>query len=779
MNANPDQTEVLPTTEEVTVPDREQQCARPGEAPDGPPDRFLFATSEQLGEAALNLGTREDPSWRRSRRAATVGLARWLEQFPGQSWQERWAASGIEELGLKWWTLTGLGVRRSCRGAVTLMALRAIRPSYGWMVASELKTGTRRFQEVNDVDAFARIHAAADEQGIRPDARSAAVLTLVRIMMGTGKAMAEVDKDDFAVFIAAMQEVHRPASAHVTWQLMRHAGFLSGEAPSLRAAMAVGPTGIAEIVDRHNLDCQPVRDVFVDYLKHRAPALDYVSLRGICHHLVTLFWADLEAHNPGICSLQLSPEASAGWKRRIQARMSPSVYLAHLVTVRAFYLDLAEWALDEPERWGRWAAPSPVRSHELKGHRRVALHVTARMHARTRSLAPLLPVLTRSAQQWMKGTGALLAAAGAAGAGEEFVVNDRRYRRLGTKGQGIRTLATRPRIRVEERFGEGVQIDVSWLEDDCFWSWAVIEVLRLTGLRLEELLELTHLGLRQYIRRGGEVTPLLQVSPSKIDRERVIPMSPELVHALASILRRIRGPNGTVPLVERYDKHERTFSEPLPYLFQRALGSRRIVQGAHTVLRLLRRGAERAAITEVDGQQVVFTAHDFRRIFATEIVNGGLPIHIGAKLLGHLDLKTTQRYLAIYPEEVIRHFETYLARRRAERPGDEYREPTAAEWVEFEEHFALRKVALGDCGRPYGTPCIHEHACVRCPFLRVDPAQLHRLVELEENTAERIREAHDRGWAGEVTGLNESLIHITRKKEQAVHLGANEQLSLA
>ena len=476
---------MLPTTDEITVPDREQQCARPGAAPVGPPHRFLFATSEQLGEAALNLGTREDPSWRRSRRAATVGLARWLEQFPGQSWQERWAASGIEELGLKWWTLTGLGVRRSCRGAVTLMALRAIRPSYGWMVASELKTGTRRFQEVNDVDAFARIHAAADEQGIRPDARSAAVLTLVRIMMGTGKAMAEVDKEDFAVFIAAMQEVHRPASAHVTWQLMRHAGFLSGEAPSLRAAMAVGPTGIEEIVDRQNLDCRPVRDVFVDYLKHRAPALDYVSLRGICYHLVTLFWADLEAHNPGINSLQLSPEASAGWKRRIQARMSPTVYLAHLVTVRAFYLDLAEWALDEPERWGRWAAPSPVRSHELKGHRRVALHVTARMHARTRSLAPLLPVLTRSAQQWMKETGALLAAAGAAGAGEEFVVNDRRYRRLGTKGQGIRTLDTRPRIRVEELFGEGVQLDVSWLEDDCFWSWAVIEVLRLTGLRLE------------------------------------------------------------------------------------------------------------------------------------------------------------------------------------------------------------------------------------------------------------------------------------------------------
>jgi len=39
-------------------------------------------------------------------------------------------------------------------------------------------------------------------------------------------------------------------------------------------------------------------------------------------------------------------------------------------------------------------------------------------------------------------------------------------------------------------------------------------------------------------------------------------------------------------------------------------------------------------------------------------------------------------------------------------------------------HFTLSKVALGTCDRPYGTPCQHEHACVRCPMLRVDLAQV-------------------------------------------------------
>ena len=64
------------------------------------------------------------------------------------------------------------------------------------------------------------------------------------------------------------------------------------------------------------------------------------------------------------------------------------------------------------------------------------------------------------------------------------------------------------------------------------------------------------------------------------------------------------------------------------------------------------------------------------------------------------------------------------------RPEAEYREPTEHEWREFHQHFHERKLELGTCGRPYGTPCQHEHACVRCPMLRVDPKQRNRLVEI-------------------------------------------------
>jgi hypothetical protein len=79
----------------------------------------------------------------------------------------------------------------------------------------------------------------------------------------------------------------------------------------------------------------------------------------------------------------------------------------------------------------------------------------------------------------------------------------------------------------------------------------------------------------------------------------------------------------------------------------------------------------------------------------------------------------------------------------------------------------LRKVALGTCERPYGTPCQHKHACIRCPVLRLDLAQVPRPLQIETNTRERLDEAHRMQWLGEVVALEESLRHIASKKEQA------------
>jgi hypothetical protein len=87
----------------------------------------------------------------------------------------------------------------------------------------------------------------------------------------------------------------------------------------------------------------------------------------------------------------------------------------------------------------------------------------------------------------------------------------------------------------------------------------------------------------------------------------------------------------------------------------------------------------------------------------------GLPPHIAQVICGHKNIDTTIGYKAVYPAEAIQAHLAFLARRRALRPTEEYRVPTA-EWAEFLGHFERRKVATGICGRAFGTPCIHEHA---------------------------------------------------------------------
>jgi integrase len=256
----------------------------------------------------------------------------------------------------------------------------------------------------------------------------------------------------------------------------------------------------------------------------------------------------------------------------------------------------------------------------------------------------------------------------------------------------------------------GALTDVISEKDDAFWARAVIEALRHTGVRIEELLELTHLALISYrLPDTGEVVPLLQVIPSKSNEERLLLVVPELASVLATIIARIRGSDGRIPLTARYDKIERATGPRLPHLFERRHGWRHEVICTTTVARYLDQTLRRTGLTDRTGQPLRYTPHDFRRMFITEAVTGGLPVHIAARILGHHNLDTTHAYLAVFQPDVIRAYRSFVDNRRATRPAAEYREPTDEEWREFQQHFELRRLELGTCGRPYGTPCIHEH----------------------------------------------------------------------
>ena len=288
------------------------------------------------------------------------------------------------------------------------------------------------------------------------------------------------------------------------------------------------------------------------------------------------------------------------------------------------------------------------------------------------------------------------------------------------------------------------------------------------GIRIEELTELSHHSLVQYrLPSTGELIPLLQIAPSKTDAERLLVISPELADVLSAVITRIRGDDGAVPLVVAYDDNEKLWNPPMPLLFQRRLRSEDRPVTAQAIRELLNVALDASGLTGAAGQPLRFAPHDFRRMLITDAIMHGMPPHIAQLVAGHRDISTTMGYKAVYPEEVITGHRAFIARRRALRPSAEYRTPTDAEWDEFLGHFERRKLALGDCGRAYGTSCIHEHSCIRCPMLRIDPAQRQRLRAIRASLTARIAEAEREGWTGEAEGLKVSLAAADAKLAEA------------
>lgn len=720
---------------------------------------ILELTRQRIGHSA---------KYRLERERAVRGLLQWLATFPGTDWQERWQATGSDTQGEMWGPQgpTGMAHAASKSGVTPLIALEVIRPSVAWLREATPPHMFIRCREVMEPEVFTRLQSAAETFTVALTARMLAMNMLTIVRIHTGQPIMAATPVDFDEVVQEWRKSGRMIhSVPLSWQLLQRAGGLVGEAADFRSRSFTSQRTPAELVACRGVKSAAVADLLVEYLTERSTSVDYTTLAGLARMLVKHFWVDIERHHPGQLDLSLSPEVAAAWKQRLKYLpdgRERADFFVHLMAVRSLYLDIAQWALTDPGRWARWVCICPVRENETAGQRKQKHRTRARIHQRTRTLAPLLPVLARSAQDYKQWAAAMFEKAAAVPEGQEFEFETHRYRRV-IRRSCYSDGAARPSV---VDLATGKTLRLHHIEEMAFWTWAFIEVFRLTGVRVEELVELNHLSIRRYTTPTGELTAILQIAPSKSDRERVLPVSPELASVLAAIVRRAKGSADTIPAVSRFDTSERLWGPRLPHLFQPNFGGPPQVLNTATLRSMLIAAARRADLRDVDGSELRFTPHDMRRVFATETVNSGLPLHIAQKLLGHLDLNTTQGYVAVYPEQIIQHYRDYLARRRETRPSEEYREPTAEEWNDFQEHFTLRKVALGTCHRPYGTPCVHEHACVRCPMLQIDPAQKPRLLAIEANTVERLDEARSMKWLGEVNALEESLRHIRAKRDQ-------------
>src|SRR5689334_1953379 len=135
--------------------------------------------------------------------------------------------------------------------------------------------------------------------------------------------------------------------------------------------------------------------------------------------------------------------------------------LGVLVSVRAFYLDIAHWALEDAT-WPRWAVPSPVRQADLAGFAKNKKTVQARMHQRVRERLPRLPDLLDAVDRYRTEQTRLLTAAEATPVGQEFEHQGRHLRRIGRdQDRTAQRLQYRPSMVLIEDTASGEQHDLT------------------------------------------------------------------------------------------------------------------------------------------------------------------------------------------------------------------------------------------------------------------------------------------------------------------------------
>jgi site-specific recombinase XerD len=252
-------------------------------------------------------------------------------------------------------------------------------------------------------------------------------------------------------------------------------------------------------------------------------------------------------------------------------------------------------------------------------------------------------------------------------------------------------------------------------ERDTFWDWALLELLLTSGLRVEEVSELTALDVLKRRLPDGRIYYMLHIKPSKYDRARVIPIGDGLGRVIAEITTHVKAfyRSDSVPPCDRRDNTAKVPLPTAPYLLQGA--GHPSAMSIQTIRSRLQDLSVAAGAQHADGTPLRLSPHDCRRAFATEHLNNNTPVHVIAALLGHAGLDTVMIYAKLYPDTLV---DGYRAAMRGLYTDvydtDALRTPTPEEWAAFAASCSLRDMGTHLCALPTGEHCSRGLVCLGC-----------------------------------------------------------------
>ncbi|NEW75222.1 hypothetical protein [Streptomyces rhizosphaericus] len=349
----------------------------------------------------------------------------WLAAHPGGGWQERWRAADADS-GKEFVLAAVLGDDQSegqrnglVAGLNCLMMSRIVLPGYAFLRGYKALRLFKDLQHMfpdGDLDTM-RNHGVG--LGMAPRHVDEGLRLISAMILHTGRDLHELTAEDIFHVRAlgrrlrgeAFIGTHSPgnccgasASSSPRRPSRTLCGMAGGRRPNWSTPTASSP--------RRSGTC------WCRYLDERRPGVDYGSFRGLVRELAGVFWSDIEAHHPGIDTLRLPDDVVDGWKQRLVTYVHSKSgeveerrgRIAVMMRVRGFYLDIQEWAHEDPF-WAQWAVPSPITRGDGAGNHKIYKQTTARMHQRVRERLPHLPLLIQTAWRVHREAAALLEAA--------------------------------------------------------------------------------------------------------------------------------------------------------------------------------------------------------------------------------------------------------------------------------------------------------------------------------------------------------------------------------
>lgn len=158
--------------------------------------------------------------------------------------------------------------------------------------------------------------------------------------------------------------------------------------------------------------------------------------------------------------------------------------------------------------------------------------------------------------------------------------------------------------------------------------------------------------------------------------------------------------------------------------------------------------------------------HQFRHTHGTELINNGVPQHIVQKRLGHKSADMTSVYAHIHDQTMKREMEKFWDGRVVNVNGEvitsENPDLDTAEMQWIKKNMKAQALANGFCGLPVRMDCpVQGSPCLTCSHFRTTVEHLEIHKKQLENTEKIIENAQTQGWTRQLE-INEPIAENLR-----------------